>query len=56
MRDAIALMGDEFWPRLDDVKQVLHVLHTAKRGWIQSSRFFVHSTSKTRQCASVTKL
>jgi hypothetical protein len=28
MRDGIALLGDELWPRLDDVKQLEQVLHT----------------------------
>jgi hypothetical protein len=28
MRDGLVLMGDEFWPRLDDVKEFCSVLRT----------------------------
>jgi hypothetical protein len=31
-RDGIALTGDEFWPRLDDVKQYQVLLHNTIEG------------------------
>jgi hypothetical protein len=48
MHDGIALMGDEFWPRLDDVKQFSKVLHTVIEAFTPLKKIW--------QISSVTKL